>query len=61
VKRVDAARFVQEAWDVLEMHIGEKGWGIFEDTLGIGSSDDDDDAPSWDLGDSLLDDDQGDL
>jgi hypothetical protein len=55
VKRPDAARFVQEAWDALETHILEKGWGIFEDALGLPDSDDDDDDefddPTWDLAD----------
>jgi hypothetical protein len=48
VRRPDAARFAQEAWDALETHIVEKGWGIFEDALGSPDSDDYDDDGTWD-------------
>jgi hypothetical protein len=47
VRRPNAARFLLSAWDALETHIIEKGWGIFEDVLGGSDADSDDEDPSW--------------
>jgi hypothetical protein len=47
LKRSDAAMFVREAWEITEVHIIEKGWGVYEDVFGGRDTHDDDDDDAW--------------
>jgi hypothetical protein len=54
LKRSDAARFVREAWAIMEVHIIEKGWGVYEDFSGVphtrDANEDDGWEPDWSVG-----------
>jgi hypothetical protein len=46
IRRFDAVQFPLETWDLLEVSVIEKGWGVPEDETGD-LADNDDDDPLW--------------